>query len=56
MFKQTLKKMVLTGATVMVLLSMAAPAAIAAPISKGYDPLDPCWPIYTPGCEILIKL
>jgi len=31
MFKQTLKRMVLTGAAVMVLASMAAPAAMAAP-------------------------
>ena len=51
MFKQTLKRMVLTGATVTVLLSMAAPAVMAAPISKGYGPLDPCWPIHVPGCD-----
>jgi hypothetical protein len=31
MFKQTLQRMVLTAATVMVLASMAAPAAMATP-------------------------
>jgi hypothetical protein len=36
MFKQTLKRMVLTGATVMVLMSTAAPA-IAAPNVEDQD-------------------
>jgi hypothetical protein len=54
MFKQTLKRMVLTGVTVMVLASLAAPAAMAAPISKeGYSPLGPCWPIYIPGRDVI---
>ena len=54
MFKHTLKKrMALTGAPVMVLLSMTAPAAMAAPISNGFHlPGDACWPIYYPGCEL----
>jgi hypothetical protein len=54
MFKHTLKRMVLTGATVMVISSMAAPAAMAAPINKGYDPWpapNACWPIWYPACE-----
>ena len=53
MLKQKLKRMVLTGATVMVLMSTAAPAAMAAPAylyEDGPDSLggsysgDPvCW-------------
>ncbi len=38
MFKQTLKRMVLTAATVMVLASVAAPTAMAAPAVPGKQP------------------
>ncbi len=57
MFKHTLKKMVLTAATVMVLSSMAAPAAMAAPINKLPpipEPYPPCWPIALPGCHLTL--
>jgi len=56
MFKHTLKSVVLTGATIMVLLSMTAPAAMAAP-KIDWRPGEPlpgsaCYPIYYPGCEL----
>ena len=47
MFKQTLKRMVLTGATVMVMMSTAAPA-IAAPTVEDQD-----HGILIPWCWIL---
>jgi hypothetical protein len=49
MFKQTLKRMVLTGATVMVLLSAAAPA-MAAPATFQEEPSDGYIPI--PACAL----
>ena len=61
MLKQKIKGMVLTGATVMVLMSTAAPAAMAAPamlqdqqadISEGssYADYRDCW--ISPICGI----
>lgn len=54
MLKQTLKRMALTGATVMVLLSTVAPAAMAAPAAYQDQAVyqDQQAELFCPGCWI----
>ncbi len=54
MLKQKLKRMVLTGATVMVLMSTAAPGAMAAPAYLYEEQPDISGGSYYRDCGIII--